>query len=181
MNLNGMLNRYADEKLKMSKQETKKAVDAVVPIVQNIVREIHKLDSRFKDQPYHVGSYYQGLKVDRADEFDMNIPLTGFGEFLWSDLQTLPTRHYGFNDCAVTDDPCRTFPENRQVVACSSELAAPPDGYHFVSLRRRGLVKTESLKDSDLLIEGDIIPYLVKKKLKDLLSKALTTLDLRGR
>ena len=70
-----MLNRFYDDKVKMSRRETKRNVGIVMPLVNNILTYVHQRDERFKMQPLNVGSYYSHLKVSRADEFDYSVVL----------------------------------------------------------------------------------------------------------
>ena len=72
---NAVLNKYYTENVQMSREDTKKSVSIVMPIVNDILEKIHAKDKRFSAQPSCSGSYYQGLKVDRADEFDINMPI----------------------------------------------------------------------------------------------------------
>ena len=180
---NKALNRYYADKVKMSKENTRQAKVAAIPIVRNIVGEIHRLDSRFSEQPHHEGSFYQGLKVGKADEFDMNVVLTGIGKLTWNDFSSTTWRQYEFNDGPLSEDPCKTFPYDREIVRAerlwyfplmNKSLEYPPYGYCFVRLER-------NKPNEDLIFDGDLIPYLVKKKLKDLLATALTNLHLRDR
>ena len=178
---NKALNRYYADKVKMSKENTRQAKAAAIPLVRNIVGEIRRLDSRFSEQPHHEGSFYQGLK---ADEFDMNVVLTGIDKLTWNDLSSITWRQYEFNDGPLSEDPCKTFPYDRMIVRAErlryfplmrKSLEYPPDGYCFVRLER----KFGNRPNENLIFDGDLIPYLVKRKLKDLLATALTNLQLR--
>jgi DNA topoisomerase VI subunit A len=72
---NSMLNRFYEDNVKMTREETKRNVDIVMPLVNDILTYVHQRDERFKIQPLHVGSYYSHLKVSRADEFDYSVVL----------------------------------------------------------------------------------------------------------
>jgi hypothetical protein len=58
-----VLNRFYEDNVKMTKEETKRNVDIVMPLVNDILTYVHQRDERFKIQSLHVGSYYSHLKV----------------------------------------------------------------------------------------------------------------------
>lgn len=70
-----MLNIYYENNVKISRADTKRTVQTVMPVVHNILKQVHKYDSRFKIQPLNTGSYYSHLKVAKSDEFDYSVIL----------------------------------------------------------------------------------------------------------
>ena len=51
-----MLNRFYEDNVKMTREETKRNVDSVMPLVNDILTYVHQRDERFKIQPLRVGS-----------------------------------------------------------------------------------------------------------------------------
>ena len=90
-----MLNRFYEDNVKMSRKETKRNVDIVIPLVNDILTYVHEKDERFKAQPLHVGSYYSHLKVSRADEFDYSVVLDIPSSVLGSGNKPV---YYGFDE-----------------------------------------------------------------------------------
>ena len=70
---NDDLNHYYEMNVKMDRGKTKKSISIAMPIIDDLVKRINGMDERFSSQPVCTGSYYQGLKVAEADEFDINI------------------------------------------------------------------------------------------------------------
>ena len=113
-----MLNRFYEDKVKMTREETKRNVDIAMPLVNDILTYVHQRDERFKIQPLHVGSYYSHLKVSRADEFDYSVALDT-PSFVWT---SVTPAYYGFD-------------ENKQsVVSKSVSLPSPPVGKCFTQV-----------------------------------------------
>lgn len=81
---NSVVDDYYRRKVEMSQKDVKKSVAVVGSIVNDLVTQISKQDARFQRSIFYTGSYYQGLKICRADEFDISIPLAA-SEFLKSD------------------------------------------------------------------------------------------------
>ena len=113
-----MLNRFYDDKVKMSRRETKRNVGIVMPLVNNILTYVHQRDERFKMQPLNVGSYYSHLKVSRADEFDYSVVLD-IPSLVWGSGVYTPT-YYEFDE------------NKQQVVKSSVSLPSPPVGKCFI-------------------------------------------------
>ena len=59
-------------KLKL-KEETKRINSVLIPDLDKLFQFIKEYDPRLCQQVAHVGSYYQGLKVRRSDEFDYTV------------------------------------------------------------------------------------------------------------
>ncbi|CAG2185164.1 unnamed protein product [Mytilus edulis] len=64
---NTMLNKFDEDNVKMTRDETKQNVECVIPIVNNILQYLHERDRQFKTQPLNDGSYYSRIKVSRED------------------------------------------------------------------------------------------------------------------
>ncbi|CAC5397076.1 unnamed protein product [Mytilus coruscus] len=81
---NTMLNRFYEDNVKMTRNETSQNVEFVKPLVHGILQYVHERDKRFQIQPLNVGSYYSNLKVSRADEFDYSVVLDAGSSFSWT-------------------------------------------------------------------------------------------------
>ena len=155
-----MLNHFYEDKVKMSRKETKRNVDIVIPLVDDILTYVHEKDERFKAQPLHVGSYYSHLKVSRADEFDCSVVLD------------IPSLVWGSSTPA-----CYGFDENKQsVVSKSIPLPSPPVGKGFIQVNeiipkwdQKGLNEGQSC----LTVGNHLIPIKVKRRFKQLVSEAV--------
>ena len=113
-----MLNRFYEDNVKMTREETKRNVDIVMALVDNILTYVHERDERFKIRPLHVSSYYSHLKVTRADEFDYSVVLD-IPSIVWGSGST--PAYYGYD-------------ENKQVVSKSVPLPPPPVGKYFTQV-----------------------------------------------
>ena len=78
-------NRYFNKVLTLKREDTKEVVKKVMPILEAILKEVHQQDPRFSSEPIKVGSYPQKLKIKRADEFDLNVPILFYNRHMtWS-------------------------------------------------------------------------------------------------
>lgn len=173
--LNSVINNYYHEKVEMCRREVKKTIEIVNPIVEKLITAIHERDPRFQRCTINTGSYYQGLKVSRADEFDFSVPLYVPERFVWS---SYTPRYYGFN--RQVDDPSRTLPDDVRVIRSGTPLPRPPTGSNFVIYSNPRNPPWNTNK-KDMCMDDDIIPFLVKKRFKDLLVDAIRDLDLRDK
>ncbi|XP_033733572.1 protein mab-21-like 3 [Pecten maximus] len=158
---NNALNCYCDEKVLMKRNETKRNVKEVLPLVNEILRYVNARDKRFLIQPLRMGSYDTHLKVEKADEFDYNV-IVDVGKLIWGPGKT---RYYGFND---TRD---------QVVGKNGyALPSPPVGQYFIEI---GSIKkkweADGLEDgvSSMTFDNDIVPIKVKRRFKSLVGEAV--------
>lgn len=194
---NAPLRRYYEKEVALSRRETKGYVETFMPNVMKILDYVNKKDQRFCKEPLRVGSYWRGLKVSKADEFDFDIPLAKIEICSWTGTgDREEKRYYGFNQSVIVNsqmnvyakpperhvqvipDKLQTFPDDLEVVSTKLPLPPPPDGYQFF---QRGETFPMWMNSSDLVRDGDIVPYLVRRKLKELLIKALRDLNLQGK
>ena len=94
--LNHLMYKYLNDNVKLSREKTTVVVTLVTEKIQTIVKYIHKQDKRFQSEVQCTGSYYQGLKVKTADEFDFNVFVAGFDNLTNWGSGGHP-RHYKFN------------------------------------------------------------------------------------
>lgn len=161
-----MLNRFYEDKVKMSREETKQNVDIVMPLVDDILTYVHQRDERFKIKPLHVGSYYSHLKVSRADEFDYSVVLD-VPSLVW--CSGTPA-YYGFDE------------NKQQVVSKSVSLPSPPVGKCFTQVG--GVIEKwdqQRLNEgqSCLTVGNHIIPIKVKRLFKQLVGEAVNRPQIR--
>ncbi|XP_076106668.1 protein mab-21-like 3 [Mytilus galloprovincialis] len=156
---NTILNRFYEDNVKMTRDETKQNVEFVKPLVQDILQYVHERDKRFQIQPLNVGSYYSHLKVSRADEFDYSVVLD-IGSLAWT---TRKPAYYGYN-------------ENKEVVRTSIPLPAAPVGKCLTQIPG-SIQRWDNARLNEgpacLTIDDDIIPIKVKRRFKALLSEAV--------
>jgi len=72
---NAELERYFNDEAVPNKKETKRIIEILKPDLDQLFQFIKQHDPRLYQQVAHVGSYYQGLKVRRSDEFDYSLCL----------------------------------------------------------------------------------------------------------
>lgn len=160
-----MLNRFYEDKVKMSRDETKQNVDIVMPLVDNILTYVHQRDERFKIKPLHVGSYYSHLKVSRADEFDYSVVLD-IPSLVWC---SITHAYYGFD-------------ENKEVVSKTVSLPSAPVGKCFTKVG--GIIEKwdqQRLNEgqSCLTVGDHLIPIKVKRLFKQLVGEAVNRPQIR--
>ncbi|VDI50356.1 Hypothetical predicted protein [Mytilus galloprovincialis] len=163
---NSVLNRFYEDNVKMTRDETSQNVNFVTPLVNDILQYVHERDKRFQIQPLNVGSYYSHLKVSRADEFDYSVVLDAGSSFSWS---TGTPAYYGFNG-------------NNEVVRTSIPLPSAPVGKCFTDISGT-IPKWNSERSNEgpacLTIDNDIIPIKVKRRFKALVSEAVNRPQIR--
>ena len=180
--MDALLNSYFHENVQLSQIDAEKRRDIAFPNVEKILAYINDRDPRFGKVPSRVGSYWQGLKVKKADEFDYSVILEGLDNF---HLINSGPRYYNFNK--PIDPDHQTIPQDLDVVITSVPLPSPPKGYHYVSDSPNSLSSIKGWTDiSDLTRRSgpnkvDFIPFLVRRRLKQLLTEAKRDLNLRGK
>ena len=195
----------------MKAAETKTYIELVMPTVEAILKYVNKEDPRFSSEPAKIGSFWQKLKVTKADEFDFNVHLDYLGVWAWADEEP---RYYGFNRPVSQD--LDTLPDDLDVIQTAVPLAPStaghpggrlphrnalsvspqflplptvspggrgplprvPIGYTFLTRGRAYKPIWET--PNDLVRCGDIVPFLVIRKLKRLVTQAVRDLDLPG-
>ena len=157
------LNRYYADNVQMSRGNTKKSISIVMPVINDVLKKINRQDPRFSGQPLCTGSYYQGLKVDRADEFDINVPILGVDvdEMEWGDY---PDLYFKVIDGAIrrTDVP----------------HPPPPTGYCNVDFDNPSF---PIWRDNDMRFDDVLVPFLVRKHFKELFKQARDESGHQGR
>ncbi|XP_064609855.1 protein mab-21-like 3 [Liolophura sinensis] len=170
--LNRLLNVYFEDKVKIRRNETKQVTEVVQEIVDNILKAVNNVDPRFArpNETKHVGSYYQGLKVKRSDEFDITVPMTSVPTLVWG---SYTDRYYGFN--RPVPESQTTVPNDLTVVRKDVPLPLPPTGQMVVSLKNDICGR----QHADLMFDGDLIPFYVRRLFKRLVTDAIRDLGLR--
>lgn len=160
--LNDRLNKFFADEVQLSRDVSRLVVAKVIPEVGEILSKVNSCDPRFKKNPDTVGSYYQGLKVEKADEFDFSVPFDIGTKLQWSENKPLM---FGFNDPSQNDEA--TMNESLCVVPSSSPLPHPGPGYVSVQL-------TNAMHNlREFQFSSFLIPFLVKRKFRQLLFQIL--------
>ena len=100
---NAQLRRFFEAEVVPEKEETRRIISVLKPDLDMLFQLIDKYDPRLYQKVAHVGSYYQGLKVVRADEFDFTLCMCIDINEAWD--VCLPggctggSVFYGFKDC----------------------------------------------------------------------------------
>ncbi|XP_053577921.1 protein mab-21-like 3 [Bombina bombina] len=68
---------YLDNKVKISKEERAKTADWVIESVKEILYRVNKKDARYSAEPIKLGNYGEYNKVDKPNEFNFMVPLSG--------------------------------------------------------------------------------------------------------
>jgi hypothetical protein len=169
------LNYYFNNKVQIKREETKRAKALVLPLVTKILKYVNEKDPRFGAVPLGVGSTYQGLKTKSADEFDFNVILQGTGQWSCGPTQK---RYYNFVE-NIDLDSLETIPK-ATIVSKPDPLPDPPVGYCFVEIGNKANMQNYWQTNDNLEFKQDLIPILVKGRLKDLIQDAIRNLGLRG-
>lgn len=165
---------YYHDNVEIRNTARQASIDTVMPKVTSILQYVHEQDPRFSDEPLEQGSYWQGLKVDRPDEFDLAVPLCEVDELQWCASKL---RYYDFN--RDTKDKLTTIPEDLEVVYMDVPLPEPSEGFYCITLE-----SPESdiwANSDDMFFDDDLIPFLVRKRFKKLLIEAVRKLKLRSK
>ncbi len=242
-----VLRKYYANEVKLKTEETKQYIDALMPNVERILKYVNKEDPRFSREPGKVGSFWQKLKVTKADEFDFNVQIKDLGSWVWEypyqpryyrfnrpvsrDLDTVPAdldvvsttaetlqkprkyhvhRSFSRDSDTVANDPdvvettvplpisnvrypdtftpCEDAGSSWASVGETPPvespggprvpLPPPPTGYEFLPRGNDHTILWEG--PNDLVRGNDVVPFLVKRRLKQLVTDAIRDLDLRG-
>ena len=163
--INAILNQYFTQKVQLPEGEmernTKYVNDRIMPMVQYIQANT----SAFTGEILGVGSSYSGTKVERADEFDLHIPLNvSQGDRTTLSFTTHGQRYYGFNDERYDSGDIKTIPNHIDVIHRPEKaLRAPPQAHGFVQC------PVWTACNPRYGCDGDIIPFLARRELKNLL------------
>lgn len=75
MDLNACLNRYYESKIKINRNERTDALEVWQNLVEEILDEVKRLDPRFSLRIQYTGSFYERVKTESPDEFDLMLVL----------------------------------------------------------------------------------------------------------
>ncbi|CAG2185163.1 unnamed protein product [Mytilus edulis] len=163
-----LLNRFYGDHVQMNKVETARNIKQVMRIVRKILDHVHKKDRRFKRKPLRVGSYYTHLKVSKADEFDFSVVLD------------VPPLDWCNDDSSYIYE----FNKKDQLVKKVSTAADLPIEKGLISLPDNIIQQwnRDGINDDEacLTFDDDIIPIMVKKRFKALVSEAVNELDIEN-
>ena len=73
MDVNRLLNQYFAKYVQLRKLDIDRVFPKVTEFIELLLQECHRLDDDICVTVIHVGSYWQGLKVDKPDEYDINV------------------------------------------------------------------------------------------------------------
>ena len=154
------LNHYFKNEVRLRKENIQKSLKITIRIVNRILEYINELDPRFSHERVGVGSYWQGLKVEKPDEFDISVPLN------------FPDGHEWVEDTGAyfNIDPC----DNNKLINTYFPLPAPSLGY------TRFLTPNLGPEWTEFTFKGYFIPKLVRNKFTELLREAVWKLNKTG-
>ena len=139
-------------------------------ILGDLVKNISQYDQLFGDTLTAVGSVPAGLKVKQLDEFDFEVPVTicskMFAELHWHNKNAGKKRRYYAANAKGNVHPSDT------------PLDPPPLGYCHVTLRQSCNCHCDCV---DVRVNKDIIPILVKKRMRKSLKQAINRLHWKGK
>jgi len=143
------LDQYFTDKVDPNRAETQRVIDALMPDLDTLFECIKAEDWRLCKEVVKIGSYYQGLKIQRSDEFDysvclnVSIPNLQFGDYLAFYGFTEPREHPGYDWHAAHTMP-QEMPNGRlsflhysmdkhlNIERKRRPLDSPGTGYHIV-------------------------------------------------
>lgn len=163
--MNAELNKFFTDEVQLARNTSKCVVAKVLPKIQEILQAVHDKDGHYRQSATAVGSYYQGLKVEKADEFDFSIPFHIGAKLQWATGKQL---YYGFNDPSQND--VATTRQDLFVVPTKVPLQHPGPGYVGVELPDSS---RNSQNLGEFMFQGYLIPFLVKMKFRALLFNVL--------
>lgn len=165
--MNEQLNRFFADEVQLTRDTSKCVVAKVLPKIHEILQAVHEKDVHYKQNATSVGSYYQGLKVEKADEFDFSIPFHIGTKLTW--VPAGKQQHFGFNDPSQNDEA--TTRQDLRVVPASTALQNPGPGYISVTLTDSVHRSSQNLQE--FMFQEYVIPFLVKMKFRALLFSVL--------
>lgn len=75
MELNTCLNQYYESKIKINRSEREAALEVWQKLVKEILDEVQRVDARFSLTMLYTGSFYERMKTQSPDEFDLMLVL----------------------------------------------------------------------------------------------------------
>jgi len=179
---NSDLQNYFEDEVVPKKEETRRIISVLKADLEVLFSWIKYREPRLYQQVAHVGSYYQGLKVRRSDEFDYSLFIDISGP--WSVCPEFGV-YYGFKGCnSDLEHKAHTIPQDRgdgvdtnlhitmnkklELEEKNRPLVSPGIGYFTVKLSPR-----DEDDFSDMSYCGDLVPRYVKMKLKEVLMELL--------
>ena len=159
---------YFEENVQISSDERKRTLKVVSKIVERIAGNISDADERFSKSLIHVGSHYQGLKTGTTDEFDMNVQLVGIDNVKWVNRD--PSITYGFKE--IEDDK-KANETNRQGLSIVEKHRMMIPSTSCTSLK---LGDVTAARFEGMTYNGDLVPYLVKQRYKQLITDTCKTM-----
>jgi hypothetical protein len=185
-----LLEEYYGNNVAEKKKTSLKNFEFVDSTVRDILEEINSTDKRFCLKVFQFGAFCQKLTIAAADEFKYAVKLKVPGPVKWISGQSpsYTPRTYSFNKSPGEDldlhgrpladgEPLTRIPKDLKVVPSDSALPIPEYAYGYV----QPVDDTKASEWKDLMVNGDVIPFLAKQRLQKLLRLARTELDLGGK
>jgi len=138
----------------------------------------HKgIDDRFSTSVKRVGSSHQVLQLKEADEFEFSIQLLGTGDLSWGTEGSYWTTqacgpYIGMNK--EVDNIMN--PDLKVILSDTPVLPTHSNGKMLLPLPLPG-----ALKYGNLVFQGNLIPFYVKRQLRSLLQQACSDPQLKGK
>lgn len=179
---NNAFEKFYKETVEVKMAATRQAMARVGPIVDEIVRKMHKLDERFPlnlERSPENDSYYQGLKAKKQDEFVFIIPIQGVYNRQMLNGRTVLKRYFRFD--RPVDERFNELPEDVVVEKSDVALTRPDIGFMPVRDLRLAEEWNETDKEFRMNYDGYVIPYLVKLWFKRVLRKVVEEFPVTGK
>ena len=162
--MNAILTQYFTQKVQLPEGEMERNTKYVNDRIMPMMKYIQANTSGFTGEFRGVGSAFSGTKVENADEFDLHILLnvpTENGRFV---PITCGQRYYGFNNERYDSGDIKTIPNGIDVIRRPGKaLRSPPQAHKFVQDTNWTALNPR------YGCEGDIVPFLARRELKNLL------------
>ena len=171
--MNAILNQYFTQKVQLPEGEMERNTKYVNDRIMPMMKYNQANTSGFTGEFRGVGSAFSGTKVEKADEFDLHILLnvpTENGRYV-------PTarcqRYYGFNNDRYDSGDIKTIPNGIDVVSRPGKaLRSPPQAQYFAR------DQNWTAHNPRYGCEGDIVPFLARRELKNLLVDGRNSLNI---
>ena len=124
--MNNLLKSYFEQFVQLRQRDINRVYPEVKEFIESLLEECNRLDDNISKAPIHVGSYWQGLKVGKPNEYDVCVQVDTdiFAEDLYAQ-QEYRLRHKTTGDILWADKVLKEDGDKYELVKIPGKTVLP--------------------------------------------------------
>ena len=172
---NRLLNHYFMKYVPLKREDISHVYSYVTSLIDKLLELCHQFDRDIGDKAIYGGSYWQGLKVDLPDEYDVCVP---FNSNAISISKTQNYENKPFYSVRLRNKYNNDILWNDKVLKEASENYEVIDTFTGNLLNKMTHISVPAT--NDIVVSGEainVLPFLVRQRLKTAIVDALNCLS----